>query len=58
MKLQQPQFDGKISLERAVKNRRTYRAFMSDPLSKGEFSQLLWAAYGITDERGFKRAAP
>lgn len=58
MKFQKPQFDGKISLERAIKNRRTYRAFMSDPLSQGEFSQLLWAAYGITDERGFKRAAP
>ena len=58
MKLHQPQFDGKISLERAIKNRRTYRAFMSDPLSQGELSQLLWAAYGITDDRGFKRAAP
>jgi SagB-type dehydrogenase family enzyme len=58
MKLQQPQFDGEISLERAIKNRRTSRAFMSDPLSQGEFSQLLWAAYGITDDRGFKRTAP
>ena len=58
MKLQQPQFDGKVSLERSIKNRRTSRAFMSDPLSQGEFSQLLWAAYGVTEERGFKRSAP
>jgi len=58
MKLQKPQFDGKISLERAIKNRRTCRAFRSTPLSQRELSQLLWAAYGITEERGFKRAAP
>lgn len=58
VKLHQPQVDGKISLERAIKNRRTYRAFMSDPLSQGELSQLLWAAYGITEDRGYKRAAP
>jgi SagB-type dehydrogenase family enzyme len=58
MKLPQPQFDGKISLERTVKNRRTCRAFRSDSLSQGEFSQLLWAAYGITHKRGFKRAVP
>ena len=56
MRLQQPQFDGKITLERTIKNRRTCRAFRSAPLSQGEFSQLLWAAYGITDERGYKRA--
>ena len=58
MKLQKPQFDGKISLERTIKNRRTCRAFRSAPLSQRELSQLLWAAYGITEERGFKRAAP
>jgi len=58
MKLRQPEFDGKISLERTIKNRRTCRGFRSDPLSQREFSQLLWAAYGTTDDRGFKRAAP
>ena len=58
MKLPQPQFDGNVSLERTIKNRRSCRAFRSETLSLGEFSQLLWAAYGTTDERGFKRAVP
>lgn len=58
MKLIQPRFDGDISLERAIKNRRTSRSFTARPLTQVQFSQLLWAAYGITDDRGFMRAAP
>lgn len=56
--LPKPAFDGVISVERAIKERRTCRAFRSDPLSIARLSQLLWAAEGVTDEaRGF-RAAP
>ncbi|MEW6669776.1 MAG: SagB/ThcOx family dehydrogenase [Thermodesulfobacteriota bacterium] len=58
MKLMQPQFDGEISLERAIKNRRTRRSFTSRSLTQVQLSQLLWAAYGITDGRGFMRAVP
>jgi SagB-type dehydrogenase family enzyme len=58
MKLPQPQFNGKVSLELTIKNRRTCRAFRSETLSLEALSQLLWAAYGTTDERGFKRAVP
>ena len=58
MNLPGPQTDGNISLEKAIKTRRTIRSFTSDPLNIAQFSQLLWAAQGITEDRGYKRAAP
>ena len=56
--LSQPASDGEISVERAIKERRTIRAFRPDPLSMAQLSQLLWAAQGITDERREFRTAP
>ena len=58
MDLIQPAFDGNMSLEKAIKQRRTVRSFKNKPISNKQFSQLLWSAQGITDDRGFKRAAP
>ena len=57
MKLPKPQIDGDISLEKTIKGRRTIRSFLSEPLTREQFSQLLWAAQGITDDKGYKRAA-
>ena len=57
MKLPQPRFEGNVSLETAIKVRRTVRSFAPDTLTLGDLSQLLWAAQGITEDRGFKRAA-
>ncbi|MDY7034565.1 MAG: SagB/ThcOx family dehydrogenase [Thermodesulfobacteriota bacterium] len=58
MDLQQPRKQGDISLENAINNRRTIRSFASKKLTGEQFSQLLWAAQGITDGKGFKRSAP
>lgn len=58
MNLQQPRIKGDVSLETAINNRRTIRSFTSKKLAREQFSQLLWAAQGITDGRGFKRSAP
>ena len=58
IQLPKPAFDGAVSVEWAVKERRTFRAFRPDPLSMTQLSQLLWAAQGITDERRGFRAAP
>jgi SagB-type dehydrogenase family enzyme len=56
--LPKPSFDGKISVERAIKERRTIRDFKDRPLTLIQLSQLLWAAQGITDPKEGKRAAP
>ena len=46
--LPDPVFSGEISVEKALKERRSIRDFSSDPLSISEISQVLWAAQGIS----------
>jgi SagB-type dehydrogenase family enzyme len=56
--LPKPSFDGKVSVEKAIKERRTIRDFRDRPLTINHISQLLWAAQGITDPKEGKRASP
>jgi SagB-type dehydrogenase family enzyme len=56
--LPKPSFDGKVSVEKAIKERRTIRDFKERILSLAQLSQLLWAAQGITDSATGKRASP
>jgi SagB-type dehydrogenase family enzyme len=58
MRLLDPVLDGAVSLEKTVHQRRTIRSFESKNLTLRQLSQLLWAAQGITEAGGFKRAAP
>jgi len=58
MRLPDPQYEGDVSLERAIRGRRTIRSFGDKALRLGQVSQLLWSAQGITEPGGFKRAAP
>ncbi|UCD83760.1 MAG: SagB/ThcOx family dehydrogenase [Deltaproteobacteria bacterium] len=53
-----PTGKGKVSVEEAIKNRRTIRSFASRAIKLVDLSQILWAAQGITGEGGLKRAAP
>lgn len=51
-----PSSEGPLTLEEAFLKRRSVREFSPEPLSTSEISQLLWAAQGITNPRGFRTA--
>jgi SagB-type dehydrogenase family enzyme len=56
IKLPHPALEGPISLEEAMQNRRSIRSFTDETLSEVEISQLLWAAQGLSDPRGYRTA--
>jgi SagB-type dehydrogenase family enzyme len=51
-----PRLQGDVSLEHALARRRSVRDFTEQDLTLEQLAQLLWAAQGITDERGFRTA--
>ena len=53
-----PDTVGKVTLETAIKNRRSSRDFTEKILTSSQIGQLLWAGQGITDEKTGYRAAP
>jgi len=57
IKLPEPKYDGNVSVEKALKERRSLRVYKDSPLSVSEVSQVLFAAQGITESgRGLKTA--
>ena len=52
-----PVHDGSVSLEAAVRRRRSVRVYTADALTLHEVSQLLWAAQGITHHDGLRTTA-
>ena len=52
--LPEPKYESKFSIEKALLQRRSVRDYKEQPLDISEVSQLLWAAQGITDQRGFR----
>jgi len=62
--LPEPQTDGNVSVEQALANRRSQRNFQDRAISADQLSQILWAAYGITQpsetprHRGGLRTTP
>ena len=55
--LPSPSLLGTLSVEQALKERRSRREYADTPLSLSELSQMLWAGQGQTTEDG-KRTAP
>jgi len=58
VKLPAPKLDGQVSVEKALWQRRSVRAYKEEPLSLAEVSQILWAAQGVSDSASGKRTAP
>ncbi|NWF52940.1 MAG: SagB/ThcOx family dehydrogenase [Nitrospirae bacterium] len=56
IKLPEPKYDSKISIEESILKRRSIRNYKDQPLTLAEVSQLLWAAQGITGPTGLRTA--
>ena len=56
IRLPEPRHDGAVSVEHALLNRRSVRNYKNKPLTLAEISQLVWAAQGITNHRGYRTA--
>ncbi|MEA3406902.1 MAG: SagB/ThcOx family dehydrogenase [Chloroflexota bacterium] len=54
--LPMPRRESDVSVEEALQQRRSIRDYAEAPLTIVEVGQLLWAAQGITDERGYHTA--
>ena len=57
VKLPEPRTRGEISVEEALRARRSVREYRNELITADDISQLLWAAQGITGPRG-ERTAP
>ena len=54
--LPQPEASGEISVEEALRRRRSVREFARGELNLRDVSQLLWAAQGVTARHGYRTA--
>jgi SagB-type dehydrogenase family enzyme len=58
VRLPEPRSTGEVTVESALRHRRSRRSYADEPLTLAEASQLLWAAQGVTDRADGGRTAP
>jgi SagB-type dehydrogenase family enzyme len=56
IELPEPRYDSDVSIEQSLLRRRSIRSYTGESLTLQELSQLLWAAQGVTDPKGFRTA--
>ncbi len=56
IQLPEPRYDGDVSVEHALRMRRSVRSYKDDPLNLSEISQILWSAQGIASRRRYRTA--
>ena len=56
IRLPAPTTRGTVSLEEALRARRSVRGFTDDAMTLAQLGQLLWAAQGVTDTEGHRTA--
>jgi SagB-type dehydrogenase family enzyme len=56
IKLPAPKQESKVSLEKALSDRRSIRNFADEAVTLADVAQLLWAAQGLTDPAGYRTA--
>ncbi|KLK88308.1 nitroreductase [Methanoculleus sediminis] len=54
--LPEPREKGNVSVEEALWGRRSVRVYADVPFALADAGQVLWAAQGITDDRGYRTA--
>ena len=54
--LPEPSLTGSMPLERLLTQRRSVREYQNEPIELAQLSQLLWAAQGITNKKGYRTA--
>jgi SagB-type dehydrogenase family enzyme len=54
--LPEPRTEGSVSVEEALSARRSVRVYAEVPLELADTGQVLWAAQGVTDDRGYRTA--
>jgi SagB-type dehydrogenase family enzyme len=56
IKLPEPKLDSAVSMEKALRIRRSVREFSKDPLELAQIAQLAWAAQGVTGAEAHRTA--
>ncbi|NLA30460.1 MAG: SagB/ThcOx family dehydrogenase [Methanomicrobiales archaeon] len=54
IRLPEPRFESDVPVEAALRDRRSVRVYADVPLTLADIGQVLWAAQGVTDERGYR----